>query len=101
MLQVLEGHNEAVLALAVGDTFLVSGSYGKPAAAAPTGAALRPDKCSAQCGSACTACQHTSRIGAQLQPSSPLSPPLPACANQPPSPSFGVCLPEAIAAFSA
>ena len=28
-LQVLEGHNEAVLALAVGDTFLVSGSYGE------------------------------------------------------------------------
>ena len=26
-LQVLEGHGEAVLALAVGDTFLVSGSY--------------------------------------------------------------------------
>ena len=24
---MLEGHNEAVLALAVGDTFLVSGSY--------------------------------------------------------------------------
>lgn len=26
-LRVLEGHGEAVLALAVGDTFLVSGSY--------------------------------------------------------------------------
>ena len=27
VVRVLEGHNEAVLALAVGDTFLVSGSY--------------------------------------------------------------------------